>query len=551
MLNEDDGKDRAQAIAKRWDTAGNARGSLDSLCEEIARRILPNYAGSFSSGGHSLNTPVQNRTEEMYDATGALALTRFAAAMESMLTPRNSQWHSLQPSDPTLKKRRNVQLWFDELTQSLFKYRYAPAANFASQQHENYMALGAFGTGATFIDKLQPRYGRGLRYRAIHLGEVRFCENHQGIIDTVIRRFPLTARQAAQKFGVAKLPEKIRTAAVDMKKYDNSFQFIHYVTPREDYNPNRLDASGQPYRSEYVSVEGPAHLLDEGYASFPYAISRYVIAPGEVYGRSPAMLVLPSLKVLNEEKKTVLKQGHRVVDPVLLAHDDGVLDNFSMRAGALNYGGVNAEGRALVQVLPTGNIMIGKELMDDERLVINDAFLVTLFQILTETPEMTATEVIERTREKGALLSPTMGRQQSESLGPMIEREVDLLMQQGLVSPMPDILRQAAGQYVVEYDSPLSRAQKAEGISGFFRLVDWSQNYVNVTGDKRPLDWLDWDTAMPEIAQGQAVPTRWIKTFDAVMQMRQAQQQAAQQQQMVDAAPALASLAKPMMQGAK
>jgi hypothetical protein len=74
---------------------------------------------------------------------------------------------------------------------------------------------------------------------------------------------------------------------------------------------------------------------------------------------------------------------------------------------------------------------------------------------------------------------------------------------------------------------------------------------VNVTGDKRPLDWLDWDTAMPEIAQGQAVPTRWIKTFDAVMQMRQAQQQAAQQQQMVDAAPALASLAKPMMQGAK
>jgi hypothetical protein len=56
---------------------------------------------------------------------------------------------------------------------------------------------------------------------------------------------------------------------------------------------------------------------------------------------------------------------------------------------------------------------------------------------------------------------------------------------------------------------------------------------------------------MPEIAQGQAVPTRWIKTFDAVMQMRQAQQQAAQQQQMVDAAPALASLAKPMMQGAK
>jgi len=60
-------------------------------------------------------------------------------------------------------------------------------------------------------------------------------------------------------------------------------------------------------------------LDEEGYQTFPYAISRYVVAPGELYGRSPAMLVLPSLKVLNEEKKTVLKQGQRVVDPVLLA----------------------------------------------------------------------------------------------------------------------------------------------------------------------------------------------------------------------------------------
>jgi hypothetical protein len=77
-----DNDDRGRNIIKRWDAAGAARGSLDSVCEEIARRILPNYAGSFSS--------VQLHSEEMYDATGALAFTRFAAAMESMLTPRNS-----------------------------------------------------------------------------------------------------------------------------------------------------------------------------------------------------------------------------------------------------------------------------------------------------------------------------------------------------------------------------------------------------------------------------------------------------------------------------
>ena len=47
--------------------------------------------------------------------------------------------------------------------------------------------------------------------------------------------------------------------------------------------------------------------------------------------------------------------------------------------------------------------------MDEERSLINDAFLVSLFQILTETPNMSATEVIERTNEKGILLAPTVG----------------------------------------------------------------------------------------------------------------------------------------------
>ena len=45
-----DSDERGRNIIKRWDSAGAARGSLDSVCEEIARRILPNYAGSFSSG---------------------------------------------------------------------------------------------------------------------------------------------------------------------------------------------------------------------------------------------------------------------------------------------------------------------------------------------------------------------------------------------------------------------------------------------------------------------------------------------------------------------
>jgi hypothetical protein len=531
-------------IIKRHSRAEADRGTWEAHWEEIAKRVLPHYSGTFQ--GRDLNRDQgAKKTEEMVDATAALALTRFAAAMESMLTPRNSRWHRLMTTDKILLRNRQVRMWYEDVNDILFRHRYAPKANYASQQHEVYMGLGAFGTGGQFIDALDKRYGGGLRYRCIHLGEIYFLENHQGIIDTALRKFELTARQAVQKFEAANLPARINEAA-NGDKAESKFWFIHCVRPREDYDPERRDFKGMAIASHYVSVTDQMVVKEGGYNVFPYPISRYVVAPGELYGRSPAMLALPAIKVLNEEKKTVLKQGHRAVDPVLLAHDDGVIDTFSLKPGAVNYGGVSAEGRPLVHALPSGNLSLAKEMMESERAVINDAFLVTLFQILVDHPQMTATEVLERAREKGALISPTMGRQQSELLGPQIERELDVLSAQSLLPPQPQMLKEAGGVFDVQYDSPLSRAQKAEEAAGLTRLVGWTGDYVKMTQDPTPLDWIDWDTAMPELADTQAVPARWIKSPEAVKALRDGRTQAAETQQLIDAAPAAAGLMKAM-----
>lgn len=558
----DTSKARVKEILDRWKVLKNSRSSYNADCEEIARRIFPSYANTF-------NGPINNMSgldgfgvtrvragayaKDQVDATGSNALWKFAAVFESLLTPRNSRWHKLVPSDRALLRKRTIQLWFEELTEHLFAYRDNAAANFAGQRFDTYMSLGAFGTGALFIDSLDKRYGAGFRYRACPMGEVHFTENHQGIVDSVYRNFVYTARQAMQKWPKT-LPKRIREFAEDPKKAETPFSFVHCVSPREEYDSRRLDITGMAFRSEYIweSLQDESEVLShDGYHSFPYSISRYITGPGEVYGRSPAMQVLPSLRLLNEQKKTILKQGHRAADPPLLAHDDGVMSDITITPGGITYGGVNDEGRPLIQPLQVGTPAINKEMMDDERAVILDSFLITVFQLLVETPEMTATEVMERTREKGVLLSPMMGRQQSEALGPQITREVDLLMMQGLMSPMPDMLRQARGRYSIEYDSPLSRAQKAEEASGLFRSIDYVQNYVGVTGDKRPLQWIDFDSAFPEVLRISGVPARWISSPEKVAAMREQEQQAAQGQQMVDAAPALAAMAKTATGAAK
>lgn len=535
-------RDLAAEIIKRQEQLASNRSNFDSHWEEIAERVLPrvkgSFTGRFSVTGHNQG---EKQTEKMYDATAAIALDRFAAVLDSMLTPQNSKWHRLRADDPNLNRDPAVLRYFDEVTNLVFKYRYAPKAGFATQNHERYMSLGAFGTGSLYVDRLE---GGGLRYKCLPLSEMYLLENHQGIIDTFHRRFTLTARQAIKQFGKDALPEKLVKAAEE--KPDQEFEFIHCIKPREDMQYGRKDFRGMPWGSYYVSVEGKKLVKEGGYTSWPLPTGRYVQAPGEVYGRSPAMMVLPNIKVLNEQKKTMLKAGHRIVDPVLLAYDDGVIDAFSLRPGAINPGGLNAQGQKLVQPLDMagGSMPAFDKLMEQERLPINDVFLVTLFQILVETPTMTATEVLERAREKGVLLGPSMSRQQTEFLGPLIEREIDLLNSQGLLPPMPPLLAEAEGEYTIVYESPLARNMRYEELTGFNRLLEQAGVYASATQDPRILDWFNFDEAIPAAAEIQGVPMRWINTMDEVEKIRAGRQQQQQIAQMTQAAPGAAAMIK-------
>lgn len=515
-----------------------SRGNFESHWQEVAERVWPTHTNSFNSLSQSPNQGRKVNTL-VFDSTATTALSRFGAILDSLLTPRNQTWHRILAAEDEVNKDRSVRLWFEEVNRVLFKFRYAPRANFASQNQQNYMGLGAFGTGAMFIDELAKE--TGLRYRNIHLGEIYFKENHQGIIDTAVRYFPLTARQAVQMWK-DKLPKCITDCLKENP--DREFYFLHVVMPRMERDPLRSDFRGKPFVSYYMSMSEMYLLSESGYNTFPYAISRYEQAPNEVYGRSPAMAVLPAIKTLNEQKKTLLKAAHKAVDPVLLAHDDGVLDGMNLRPGAVNFGGVSKEGRPLVQALPVGRIDIGKEVMDDEKAAINDAFLVTLFQILVETPTMTATEVLERTREKGILLAPTVGRQQSEYLGPMVEREVDLLVRQKLVPPPPPLLIEAGASYRIEYDSPLSRAQRAEEASGLMRTVELALKIATEAQNPEPLDHFDWDVIVPEVASIQGVPVKWMRSIEAVQQIRAGRQQNLEDEKMVNAAPGAAAIIK-------
>ena len=515
------------------------RNVTASHWEEIAELIRPTSRNTFFYG--SYNPPGQKKTAQQIDSTGMIANERFAAICDSLLTPRNSFWHSLSSTSDKLKNNRRVKEWFEQVTKSLFKARYAYLANFTSQNTNNFGELGAFGNMAMFIDKLDPamRMGTGFRYKSIPVGELFFKENHQGIIDTVVRWFRMTARQIKQKFPDT-FPEALQGP---LEKGSESFyDILHFVGPNPNFDPRRIHPSNMLYESHYVLASNKVLLQSGGYHSFPYAIGRYTQSPGEVYGRGPGSYVLPSLKTLNAEKRTFLKQGHRAADPILLTPDDGMID-FDMMPGAMNKGGMSPDGKPLVTVLPTGEIQITLEMMQQESGAVQDMFLVSLFQILTESPQMTATEVIERVNEKGILIAPTVGRQMSEYLGPMIHREMALGMELGMFPPPPPELRQLA-DYEVVYTSPLSKAMRAGEAAGFMRTLEMAKEMVAITQDPTPLDNFNLDVAIPEIADIQSTPIHWMATDEEKAAIRKSRAQQQQMMQKIQAMPSQAAMIK-------
>lgn len=534
----DENKKKAAELILEFGYLFGLRGNWNSHWTEIAQRIYPMHSYLFQNYSQ-ITQQGDKRNFAVYDSTGILALQRFGAILDSLLTPRNQFWHQLKPDDPTLMKDKNTRLWFDKVNSLLFEHRYRPNGNFAAQNQLQYLSLGAYGTGILFVDQLAGE--KGIRYRNAHLGEIFLQENHQGMIDRCFRHFQMTARQAVQKFG-DQCPEGILSIVENFP--ERQFFFLHVIVPREDRDPYRKDFKGMKWASYYVSKEHSEIVEEGGYRCMPYIISRYTQAPNEAYGRSPAMDVLPALKTLNEQKKTMLMAGHRALDPVLLAHDDGVVASFNFQAGAINYGGVTSDGRPLVVPLPTGNLPDGRELMEDERKLIKDSFLVSLFDILTESPEMTATQVLERVKEKGILLAPTVGRQDSEYLGPMVIREIDLLKDQGLLPPQPKMLASTKGNYKIVFDSPITRTQKSEWASGAVRAMEIFTNYAQATQDPSILDYIDMDHAAPQIADIYGMPQTWIRSPQDIANIRnhRAKQQATQTA--IQAAPAIAGMAK-------
>lgn len=512
------------------------RQTLEKVWQQIEERINPS---DIQFGQNQPREKGKQNNEKVFDATPGLALDRFKAAIHSLVTPRNQMWHNLKAVDEELAEDPEVQRYLDEVKRRLFASRYA--VNFDTEVQACYYNAGKFGSMAMFIGD---RVGRSLYYRAIPMKQLYFAENEFGEVDMLHRDWHWTARQAYRKWG-DKLPRVVREAAE--KRPQQMFRFLHVVKPRTDADVSRRDYRGMPFLSYYILYNTQEMIEEGGFRAFPYAVGRYDLNAGEVYGRSPCMTILPDVKMLNEMNRTTIQAAQLMVLPPLLAAKDGVLDAIRITPGAVNRGALEDNGRQLIQPMTIGgDVRLGLEMMDQKRSVINDALLQTLFQILVDKPNITATEAMLRAQEKGQLIGPTGARIESEFLNSVIMRELDILAMNGQLPEMPEQLMERGGLYEIEYDSPLSRARESEGgvavLRTFEQLAPLAQ--VDPTAFKR----FNSDAISKELARLNGMPAKLLYTDEEMEEIDAATAQQNQVQQLLAAAPVAAGAAKDIAQ---
>jgi hypothetical protein len=521
------GDELGKSLMRRQAQLESDRSTLDSHCQEIAELVIPMMSVFFKQGDH---TKGDKRTNKLMEGTSPHALMRYASAIEGFLTPRGERWSKLTTNNKDLNKIPRVKGYFEDINDLLFKVRYDQRAGFGSQIYECLLGVGSFGTTGLFPDgRVMVGAAGGLvptmTYKSIPLVQLYISENGAGMADVAHRRFRHSARNWVADFK-EECPERIRKTAE--KEPDREFDCLHVVMPNPDYRRGALGTKGMKYASYYVDPESGATIRRGGYNTQRYAIARGTKAPGETYGRSPAMLILPEIKSINEMRRGLLRAQHMTLNPPTLLHSE-FGSNFKMEPRSLNYGMVSADGRPLAIPYQMGNTFPATEReMERIRELINDAFLLTLFQVLVnKNSQETATMTLQKAKEQAVILSPLIGKLQTEFLGSMIESEIDILSEAGALPEMPPELIEAQGEYSVQYQSDIQRALETGEIEAYANWLNDASPMAQVNPEL--LEVVDHEGVLMDAAEKRGISSRFVRTKEQMEELRarKAQQQAA------------------------
>lgn len=507
---------RTEAIVERHKDAERARALRDSDREQIRSFIAPD-AQSWLGGG----TLPEDLRPEILDNSAEQSSEIFANALFSEICAPGKAWVDTRSAGGVEREDRDAALWLAAATRWGLAVCAPQTSGWYTAAAQAIRATIDFGDGCLYV-------GEGERGRlAINArpgAELTWSEDADGRVDQIFRRYTLDARQAAKAFK-ADVPEKIAKAAED--RPSERFTFLHAVFVNEEAVPGRRDAPNLPWRSEriWLDEKAPIRASVAGYHESPYNVGRWQRSADSAYGRGCGAVALPDVKMLQRVMRATIRGGEKIVDPPLLAADDGVLGRIQLGSGRITTVRWDMMLRGdPVRALQTGaRPDLGEELCASIRQRVEAAYKRHLLQLVRD-PNMTATHALLLDAESLRQLAQPVGQLVYEIFAPGWLRLLSIGERAGVLPPRPRSLR---GQTLVPWFTSLfMQAVQLRAVSALSRLGDVLAPLVQLQPEL--LDNLDGDAAFRGSADHLGLPPEWLRPADQVKAIRQGRQQAAE-----------------------
>jgi len=522
------------AVIVRGDKLFNSQERLNAEngWKEVSEFMLNNQYAPFSTGSAGTrdiigSTKGHKTTRRLFDSTALQATQDLASSFQGTLTNPATVWSKLRFQEEELNNDEESTIWLERVNQSI--HNELNESNFNTEIAKGYQSFVGLANMVLFQE--EGENGKFV-FTAVHIAKIVWAEDKNGMVDTVYRKFTLTARQAVEKFGKA-IHLDIRKNAIEDP--DKEYPFLHCIYPREEkfVKFDKLGlaiAKNRPVASLYIDMEHTSLVEEGGYYEMPVLVARWSLLPGETCGRGPGHLALPDTRTLNLLKQRGLEAIDIQIRPPILANQRDVMGTLDLRPGVVN---IVRDRNGISEFKSQSRTDILQFSIEDLKASIKSIFFLDklLLPPRTETGEMTAFEVSQRVEQMQRVLGPVLSRINNELLSPLVVRSFKILLRSGRLPQVPAMLRERGINVDIVFVNQLARAQQIQDVS---TIQQWVQGLLQIAQlNPAVVDMINTDGIAKHTAKILGVPEIAVqndKTVQAVREQRAQQQQ--QQQQM-------------------
>ncbi len=541
---------RIDAILHRFKTLKSRKQTLIPLYE-----LISEYVYNRKYDGYGIPNAGIFADEDIYDNTAQRANGIMANVMVNNIWPNGPRTFSVGRTWDT-PDTEEIKKYFEFVNQQMYSVMDNTRAGLQTAFDEYMLDQGAYGISGVYVEEKETDPVVPIRYKSWGIKDMLVDEGPDGLIDTIFSEKEMSIRNAVRVYGLEKLPSFARELYKN-GEVEKPLKILHVIEPRLERDPKKKGAKDMPIASIHIELSTRKILKESGLEEMPVFVGRFSKVPGEIYGRSPAMVAMADILEINAVREAISIATEKQLDPPLAVYDDGALGggDIDTSAGGVTVFSVTGRlntGKPIEPIYTVGELQSSYTHIDTLKETINNHFYLDRLLDFNNETRMTLGEAQLRNALRGQSLGAFYARQENEVVTPVIERTFNILLKRGrlgvvsgseeeieLISRgiqpvyIPDVLVQKMLNgddiYEITYLSPAKRTMQSEELRGIIETANFAVGVAPANAEI--LDNIDFDKLISRVAKLSGAPMELIKDSVTVKGIRDARAQ--QQQQLM------------------